>query len=75
MEINLCMPGNKSEAHDVVWLLVWNGICRFALFPGTARNGMAYSVALFSGTEQIKLADFDFQFGNTDAGGHLKHFP
>jgi len=22
------MPGNKSKARDVVWLLVWNGICQ-----------------------------------------------
>ena len=30
---------------------------------------MAYSVALLSGTEQIKLADFDFRFGYTYTGG------
>jgi len=22
------MPGNKSKVRDVVWLLVWNGVCQ-----------------------------------------------
>ena len=28
MENNLCIPGNKSEACNVVWLLIRNGICK-----------------------------------------------
>ena len=28
MEQNLCMPRNKSKAHNVVWLVVWDGICQ-----------------------------------------------
>jgi len=28
MEINSFMPGNNSEVRDVVWFLVWNGICQ-----------------------------------------------
>ena len=60
----------KLTAFNAVFIQVGKEcLQRFALFYGTARNGMAYSVALFSGTEQIKLAAFDFWFGYTDAGG------
>jgi len=27
LETNLCIPGNISKVCNVVWLLVWNGIC------------------------------------------------
>ena len=47
----LCMITYSMHTYTS-WIIIW-----LPLFHGTARNGMAYSVALFSGTERLKCLD------------------
>ena len=59
-------PGKTFTRRLIELLAVFEShIIRFTLFHGTARNGMAYSVALFSGTERLKCLDISLNHFQT----------